>query len=273
VGTNSTVAFSAVTCSKYSTTGTSDVYVGTQAGLLYKILNAGDIPQAEEIGSTNFPTGNISCIAEGDSENELLVTFSNYGVSSVWLTLDGGVTWQEKEVNLPDMPIRWALFHPENHGQVMLATELGIWATNTLLEAETEWAPANAGMGNVRVDMLKLRTADNVVLAASHGRGLFTCTYTRDIYTSVDELPANYLSLTLYPNPAGTSVTIQWNSFSQAEATVFVTDLSGKTVEQKTVSVQNDQAITLDVSHYQKGTYVVGVRQAKEVYTEKLVVN
>jgi hypothetical protein len=112
-----------------------------------------------------------------------------------------------------------------------------------------------------------------VVLAASHGRGLFTCTYNKDVYVLIDELQTNNSSLTLYPNPAGTSVTIQWNSFSQAEATVTVTDLGGRTIEQRTVSVQDGQAIILDVSHYQRGTYVVSIRQAKEIYREKLVVD
>ena len=128
-------------------------------------------------------------MAVGSSEDVLLVTFSNYGVSSVWFTDDGGDTWTEKEANLPDMPIRWALFHPDNDGQVMLATETGIWVTNMMLEDETIWYPANNGMANVRVDMLKLRKSDQTVLAATHGRGLFTATYDMDMfYVGEDEL-------------------------------------------------------------------------------------
>jgi hypothetical protein len=94
-------------------------------------------------------------VALGNNENVIMVTFSNYGVSSVWLTKDGGETWEEKEANLPDMPIRWAIFHPNNNGQALLATETGVWATNTLYEDETVWAPAANGLANVRVDMLK----------------------------------------------------------------------------------------------------------------------
>jgi len=116
-------------------------------------------------------------VAVGNSEDNLLVTFSNYGVSSVWLTNNGGTTWMEKESNLPDMPIRWAVFHPENNGQALLATEIGVWATKTLNSVEPEWAPAVDGLANVRVDMLRLRKSDTTVLAATHGRGLFYAEY------------------------------------------------------------------------------------------------
>ena len=62
----------------------------------------------------DFPTANISSIDIGSSENELLVTFSNYGVSSIWYTQDGGLNWEEKESTLPDMPVRWGLLHPDD---------------------------------------------------------------------------------------------------------------------------------------------------------------
>ncbi len=56
----------------------------------------------------------------------------------------------------------------------MLATETGIWVSNTLLIDTDEWVPANEGLAHVRVDMLRLRESDLTVLAATHGRGLFT---------------------------------------------------------------------------------------------------
>ncbi len=211
LGTGSTVPFSHITYSRFSEAGTSTLFVGTQSGKLFKVTNAQATPNTTEIGSGDFPTANLSCVAIGDSEDELLVTFSNYGVSSVWFTKDGGESWEEKESNLPDMPIRWAIFHPDNSEQALLATETGIWSTNTLSEDYTEWAPANDGLANVRVDMLKIRHADDIVLAATHGRGLATAEYELDIYTGLDEMPDLANSLTIYPNPANDYVTISDN--------------------------------------------------------------
>ena len=190
IGTASNLPFSCITYSPYSPAGTSTLFVGSESGKLYKVSNAqSNSPMAVEIGSSAFPSSYMSCVAVGESEDELLVIFSNYGISSVWLTKDGGDTWLEKEGNLPDMPIRWAVFHPENNGQALLATEIGVWATKTLNAVEPEWAPATDGMANVRVDMLRLRKSDNTVLAASHGRGLFYAEYLMDESPATTTLP------------------------------------------------------------------------------------
>ncbi|PLX02396.1 MAG: hypothetical protein C0595_10990, partial [Marinilabiliales bacterium] len=141
IGTSISVPFSHIKYSRFSPEGTSTIFVGSTSGRLYKVETMNTTPEATEIGSPDFPNASISCVAIGKSEDTLLVTFSNYGVSSVWQTYDVGENWQEKEANLPDMPIRWAIYHPDNNGQALLATETGVWATNTLKYENTEWAP------------------------------------------------------------------------------------------------------------------------------------
>ncbi|HET9278463.1 MAG TPA: hypothetical protein VFN95_09745, partial [Flavitalea sp.] len=122
-------------------------------------------------------SGSVSCIAiDPTSENHILVTYSNYGVSSIWETTNGGTSWTPVEGNLPDMPVRWAMFDPRNSDWALIATELGVWSTNNLNGASTDWDPTNSGLANVRVDMLQYRSSDNTIAAATHGRGLFTAT-------------------------------------------------------------------------------------------------
>ncbi len=165
------------------TTGSSTLFVGTGAGRVFKITNAdGDNPNVNEI-TGSFPNGNVSCIEIGANENELIVTFSNYGVSSVWYTNDGGNTWTEKEGDLPDMPVRWALFNPNNRNEVLLATEVGVWATTDFSVSTPNWVSSVSGLANVRTDMLLLRTSDNEILAVTHGRGLFTS----DAFSTIDQ--------------------------------------------------------------------------------------
>ena len=91
----------------------------------------------------------------------------------MYYSSNGGQTWAEKEANLPDMPIRWSIIHPNSNDQVLLATEIGVWYTTNLTDQECIWYPSSNGLANVRVDMLSMRESDNMVLAASHGRGLF----------------------------------------------------------------------------------------------------
>jgi hypothetical protein len=72
------------------------------------------------------------------------------------------------------MPVRWALFDPRNSDWALIATELGVWSTDNLNGASTDWQPTNSGLANVRVDMLQYRSSDRTIAAATHGRGLFT---------------------------------------------------------------------------------------------------
>jgi hypothetical protein len=197
VNTGTSVYFSAVKYSPYSPTNKTTLFIGTQAGQLFKIQNAESTPTKTEITGSSFPTANISSIAIGGSEDTLLVTFSNYGVISVWQTYNGGQSWQNKESNLPDMPIRWAIYHPDNYRQAMLATETGAWATANLDETNPLWEPVNDGMANVRVDMLDLRKSDRTVLAGTHGRGFFTTTW--DVVTGVKGIQQSAISV--FPNP------------------------------------------------------------------------
>lgn len=158
------------------------IFVGTTNGNIIQIDNA-DQPGATTptimAKPAGMPASYISCIeVEPGDDSHLLVIFSNYGVNSVWETPDGGISWVDLDNDLPDMPIRWAMFNPFDHDQVLLATELGIWSTDDLDGLSTQWWPTNTfGLANVRVDMLQYRSSDHLVSAATHGRGVFTTDY------------------------------------------------------------------------------------------------
>ena len=72
------------------------------------------------------------------------------------------------------MPVRWALFNPNDRNEIILATEVGVWASVDFNQATPTWNPSNSGLANVRVDMFQMRDSDYEVIAATHGRGLFS---------------------------------------------------------------------------------------------------
>ncbi|RLD63081.1 MAG: hypothetical protein DRI95_12165, partial [Bacteroidetes bacterium] len=103
LNTGTAVPFSAIKILPVSNTLNTILYVGTQAGSLYKVENAQyNTPSVSDITGIDFPNGNISCIDVSEDGTSILVTFSNYGVSSVWLSRNGGESWQNIENNLPD---------------------------------------------------------------------------------------------------------------------------------------------------------------------------
>ncbi len=160
------------------------IFVGTGGGRVFSVDQVdGNRPRIREISRNLRAFGYVSSIDLGTSDDEMIVTLSNYGVKSVWYTTDGGSRWTCKDENghgLPDIPVRWALFNPENTKQVLLATEVGVWSTDDITANNPEWEATNEGLANVRCDMLKYRTSDKMVVIATHGRGL----YTTDVFSA-----------------------------------------------------------------------------------------
>lgn len=259
LGTLNAVPFSHICVSRHSPTGASTLFVGTASGRLYKVTNANSFAQTTEIGSEDFPTANVSAVSVGGSEDTLLVSFSNYGVSSIWMTTDGGQSWLEKEGNLPDMPVRWSMLHPQNSGQAMLATETGIWTTNMLLDDETTWYPANEGMANVRVDMLRWRESDQTVIAASHGRGVFTGQWDVDVYTSVSALNRDLNEVLVAPNPVHDVLNIAIQNSSTKAVHIQIMDIQGRNVMTLTDQTTIDGKLTIGVRELIPGNYVLKI--------------
>lgn len=163
------------------------VRIHSGEGKLYRIDQANTTPTVTEITGTYSGShgGWVSSIDVGANDSQLLATFSNYGVNSVYESNDGGSTWTNKSGNLPDMPIRWGLYNPNDRKQAILATEVGVWSTDDLSIASPVWEPTNTGLANVRTDMIKYRSSDGMVAIATYGRGVFTTNIFSNI-TSAD---------------------------------------------------------------------------------------
>jgi len=174
------------TAFKTSTFTTSTLFVGTENGKLLKLLNANSTtPTWVDITGDLF-YGSISCIELGATENDIMVTFHNYGVVNVYFSQDGGTTWQNKEGNLPDLPVKAILMNPLNNNQVIIGTDLGVWRTSNFNDASPTWSQSQNGMKDVQVTSFDLRTSDNTVLASTYGRGMFTGVFSIEDELNID---------------------------------------------------------------------------------------
>lgn len=160
------------------TTDSTVLFIGTLGGKIIRVDGIDDDNYTRTfLQSSAMPNGTVSSIALGQSEDEILVTFSNYGIASVWHTSNGGTTWRNIEGNLPNFPVRSSLMYPFHNNKALLATELGVWKSEDIFADSVVWDQTINGMQNVRVDMLKTRPFDNKIVAATYGRGLFTSTF------------------------------------------------------------------------------------------------
>lgn len=268
-------AATALTVSPYiSTTSTSTLLIGTRNGRLIKLENAdsGTFTLGTNAVWTNISgpgfVGSISDVEYGNSENEIFVTFHNYNVVSIWYTADGGITWQNKEGNFPDIPVKAILRNPLNVDEVIIGTELGVWYTNTFNTASPIWVQSYNGMSNVKVTDLDLRN-DNVVFAATYGRGVFSGAFTAPSLSTINFTNTN--AVTVSPNPSNGLYSIQIKDIV-SRVNIKVVDMNGKEVFSKN-NVNADQIKSIDLSNLQSGVYILNVNGQKLNYTEKLIKN
>jgi hypothetical protein len=153
-----------------------------EGNLVYKVIDPNPSSNNCHLAAIYTVTGsprnaNPSClqVEEGNS-NHLLISYSNFGVPSIFESINGGQSWRSIEGNLADMPVRWIEFNPYNHQQAFIATELGVMETNLLNCDSTFWKPSGSNFPNTRVSMIKLRASDSTIIASSYGRGLWSNT-------------------------------------------------------------------------------------------------
>lgn len=232
------------------------------------------------VTTTTIPVAAGASISSIDVDpsnaNNVLVTLSSYGITSVYLSTNGGVSFSSIEGNLPDMPIRWGLFVPSNvqlngatggNGGIMLGTELGVWSTSAINGTSTVWIPNNTGLANVRTDMLKLRTGDNTVLAATHGRGLYT-TILPTVVTGIDP-PVNTSGFIKYINAQNNRLQIVTGGLNTRSITVQLFNISGQKVYNTNSAYQNT---SLDLNRYARGVYTLRITGNNgEIYLKKFI--
>jgi hypothetical protein len=190
------------------------VYYGTSNKKVYRVdsANKGQMIAVDITSNSVLPIGNVSCItADPTNGNHVMVSYSNYGIYSLFSSMDAGKTWTKAAGNLEQNAngsgngpsIRWVSIVPVENGKIYLcATSTGFFATDTLKGTSTVWVQQASGeIGNMVCDMFDVRLKDGTVALATHGNGI----YSARLFNTTDILKTNDLSkfdLSIYPNPS-----------------------------------------------------------------------
>ena len=250
------------------TTSSSTLFVGTNRGNLFRLQHAEGTPVWTKITGDDF-YGSISAINFGANENEIMVTFHNYGVQSIWFTNDGGLTWQNKEGDFPDIPVKAIMMNPLLNNEVIIGTNLGVWYTTNFNDANPHWMQAQNGMQNVKVTGFDLRTSDNKVVAATYGRGLFTG-YFSQFPAGMPEENQDDSGVKAFPSfvTNGTLHVQSGKNLGLTEIRIF--DIQGKAVFAESVVLnQNTQNIPINLS---EGIYFVNINAKNTSFSQKIIV-
>lgn len=222
------------------------VYYGTSSRRVIRIDSANvGTPLMKNISGSSFPSGStVSCIAvDPENANHIMVTFSNYGVYSIFYTFDGGTTWKKGGGNLEQNnangsgngpSVRWASILPVPDGRIYLVgTSVGLFATTTLSDTNTVWVQQGVNtIGAAVVDMIDYRGTDGLVTVATHSNGIFS-THIPSVanLTQISKIEAGRsLGLFNYPNPFTGETTIQFELAQPDKISLNIYDNSGRLV-------------------------------------------
>ena len=165
------------------TTESSTVFVGLKSGKVRKITQANQNPgYSVQAGNLHSQAGSVSDIHLGDSENEIYVTYYNYGINNNIIYTDDQFATPavNKEGGFPDIPVFTILNNPYESEEVIIGTELGVWRTTNFSAGSPSWSQSYNGMSDVAVYDMDFRgesADDNRVVAASYGRGLYSSSF------------------------------------------------------------------------------------------------
>lgn len=239
------------------------IYFGLGDGRVVYVDSVGQDIEKQGVEIFNR-SGSISCVAvEPGDEDHILVTISNYGEISVYESWNGGQNWQFAENNLPDMPIRWAAFAPGRHQEVLLATEAGVWRTDSIQGVWTEWYP-DPDFPAVRTDMIKIHELTGRVVVGTHGRGIFITDSYRKYVNTKSVNPDRPTPITVYPNPADDRINISFNTNLKSEYVIY--SMSGKQV-QKGIINQNE----ISIYNLNSGVYILRVHSGGKNYSSQFI--
>jgi hypothetical protein len=168
---------------------TASLFMGTSNAKIFRLDNPANAAAAASpvnISGAGFPAGGyISSIAVNPrNDDTVLVTFSNYGVTSVFWTKNANAatpTWLNVEGNLTLPSLRSsAILIKNNVVEYYVGTSVGLYdatidGTSTITAGNTSWAQEGpTDIGNAVVTSIAVRPSDNKLLIGTHGYGMWS---------------------------------------------------------------------------------------------------
>lgn len=221
-----------------------------------------------------------------NDNNHVVVTLANYSntnyVYSTNSAMSATPAWTSIQNNLPLMPVFDAVIDYYNPNNILLGTELGMWASS---DGGSSWTEENTGMVSVpvfKVFQRKLYQDDcMVVYIGSHGRGIFrTTTLTKNgcnIVAGVkDKEPASPVSrMEIYPNPVSDKAYLEFDvKDANAPMSLMIVDVLGRMYRNEKLSNVHPGANKIEVPFHdiEAGIYLVTLHSGKTTETKRVFV-
>jgi len=105
-----------------------------------------------------------------NNDDSVYIVLGGFGTSHVYLTPDGGTTWVSKGAGLPDVPFNAIVIDPVNPGTIYAGCDFGVYVSP---DKGTTWYDYNTNFFDATLVMDLQIDANNKLIAATHGKGVF----------------------------------------------------------------------------------------------------
>jgi photosystem II stability/assembly factor-like uncharacterized protein len=147
---------------------TLTIYMGGTDGRLSYTRDMG-LTWASATGIGTTPITDIA-VDPRDARTAIIVHSGFTAANKVFRTTDGGLSWTNLTLDLPNTPVLAVVLEPGSR-DITIGTDLGVF---TLRSGATSWTPVLNGLPNVAVYDLVFDAARSRLIAATHGRGMFS---------------------------------------------------------------------------------------------------
>ncbi len=264
-----------------SHTNPDKIYVGTSNGRIHITTDNG----ANWATTTGYPK--VSDFAVDPANDDICyATFTGFTATThVYKTTNGGTSWFSVTGNLPNIPTSTIVLRTNAPRTLFVGTDLGVYKST---DDGTTWVSFNNALPTATVYDLKYKEGNQLLLAATHGRGCWTFDYGAFVTHVVEKtLPTEFGLDQNYPNPFNPTTEIRFQISVQrtpygevrsqksevSHVTLKVYDMLGRQVrtlvneELKAGSYET----TFDATGLASGVYFYRLRAGEFVQTKRLV--
>lgn len=222
--------------------------VNTPATGLFKTTNGGS--SWIDISGTLPDRYIMDVVASPSFDDSVFVVVSGFGTPHLYLSTDGGATWQPHGTGLPDVPSNTLFIDPLNTNVMYFGNDIGVYAS---IDAGLTWVPFDDGLTDATFVMHISHSPSNRKLRiATHGNGVWQRDMLPVTITGIEDLVAGR-SLTVYPNPSTGIVKVSL-PLSAKGGVLELYSVAGK--RREIIDVSGGEQ-TLDLSHLPSGSYIL----------------
>ncbi|GIV35209.1 MAG: hypothetical protein KatS3mg031_2744 [Chitinophagales bacterium] len=220
-----------------------------------------------------------------NNNNHIVLTFGNYGNTNYVYRSVNGTNFTSIQNNLPAMPVYDAVIDYYNADNLILATEMGIYASS---DAGATWTEENNGAATVPAFKMfqKALYEDGckILYVSTHGRGMFRstsltpsgCTLEPGLTVGVKDVFTAKVasSLQVYPNPASDKVVAEFHVVKPQKVSLLFADIAGRIVKTMELGTLPAGPIRqqIELDNVPTGSYLIILRLGETTEAKRISV-